>query len=348
MEELIRQAFLHVDVIGPHVMNGHYDLIGPNEEIILPQVWETIIEPDWTITMHMWPMPQPKPVPPPGAPPAMFHGGRPRSRHGHHPFHGGQGPPPPPAGQRSGGGPPPPPMPWLGSSMPTRPDPPGVPINVMPPLGSKHAARRTTSRESTSTTRTRSTSPDKYTAKLEDRLEEDFRKAGLDAKKIFEVIEKSVEGIQKEDSSPDSSPVRDSSTRHTERIVVEECREGSPTGSDEVIVIEKHSPSRKSKESHRSSGFRTVDATAYGGAVDGKRRRGSNQKPTRRPRTKGSSSPAYSPASLSLRSLHWEEELDSEQMEANRAIDEFLGTLVDDDYVSEAGSSSNSGSLLDD
>ena len=60
MEDLIRQAFLHVDIIGPHVAEGHYDLIGPANEIILPGVWETVIEPDWTITMHMWPMPEPK------------------------------------------------------------------------------------------------------------------------------------------------------------------------------------------------------------------------------------------------------------------------------------------------
>lgn len=67
MEDLIRQAFMHVDVIGPHVVEGHYDLVGPNGDIILPQVWETVIEPDWTITMHMWPMPEkPKtPDPPP-------------------------------------------------------------------------------------------------------------------------------------------------------------------------------------------------------------------------------------------------------------------------------------------
>ncbi|KAI4148530.1 MAG: hypothetical protein L6R39_002767 [Caloplaca ligustica] len=64
MEDLIRQAFLHVEVIGPHVAEGHYDLVGPNGEIILPQVWETMIEPDWVITMHMWPMPEPPPPPP--------------------------------------------------------------------------------------------------------------------------------------------------------------------------------------------------------------------------------------------------------------------------------------------
>ena len=66
MEDLIRQAFLHVEVIGPHVAEGHYDLVGPNGEIILPQVWGTVIEPDTTITMHMWPMPEPpKPEDPP-------------------------------------------------------------------------------------------------------------------------------------------------------------------------------------------------------------------------------------------------------------------------------------------
>ncbi|KAH8698251.1 hypothetical protein BGW36DRAFT_142374 [Talaromyces proteolyticus] len=69
MEELIRQAFLHVEVIGPHVAEGHYDLVGPSGDIILPQVWETVIEPDWTVTMHMWPIPEkPKddqPPPPP-------------------------------------------------------------------------------------------------------------------------------------------------------------------------------------------------------------------------------------------------------------------------------------------
>lgn len=65
MEELIRQAFLHVEVIGPHVAEGHYDLVGPTGEIILPQVWETVVEPDWTITMHMWPMPEPPPPDPP-------------------------------------------------------------------------------------------------------------------------------------------------------------------------------------------------------------------------------------------------------------------------------------------
>ena len=56
MEELIKQAFLHVDVLGPHVMEGRYDLMGPDGEIILPSVWEKVIQPDMSITMAMWPM----------------------------------------------------------------------------------------------------------------------------------------------------------------------------------------------------------------------------------------------------------------------------------------------------
>ncbi|RJE23282.1 hypothetical protein PHISCL_04397 [Aspergillus sclerotialis] len=70
MEELIRQAFLHIEVIGPHVAEGHYDLVGPNGDIILPQVWETVVEPDWTITMHMWPIPEKPKTPEPQVPEA--------------------------------------------------------------------------------------------------------------------------------------------------------------------------------------------------------------------------------------------------------------------------------------
>ncbi|KAK6431698.1 hypothetical protein LTR95_012145 [Oleoguttula sp. CCFEE 5521] len=55
MDGLIKQAFVHVDVIGDHVHMGHYDLTGPDGEIILPQVWDTMVRPDWEITMHMWP-----------------------------------------------------------------------------------------------------------------------------------------------------------------------------------------------------------------------------------------------------------------------------------------------------
>lgn len=56
MEDLIKQAFVHVEVIGPYVQEGHYDLVGPGGEIILPVVWEKAVLPGWQITMRMWPL----------------------------------------------------------------------------------------------------------------------------------------------------------------------------------------------------------------------------------------------------------------------------------------------------
>ncbi|KAK8207025.1 hypothetical protein IWZ01DRAFT_508952 [Phyllosticta capitalensis] len=80
MEALVKQAFLHVDVLGQQVHNGHYDLVGPDGEIILPQIWEATVEPGWEVSMHMWPMEEPAPPPKPMPP-----------------FPGGPMPPPPPA-----------------------------------------------------------------------------------------------------------------------------------------------------------------------------------------------------------------------------------------------------------
>jgi hypothetical protein len=54
MEDIIRQALLHIETIGPQVVEGHFDLIGPNGDIILPQVWEMMVEPGWDVTMRMW------------------------------------------------------------------------------------------------------------------------------------------------------------------------------------------------------------------------------------------------------------------------------------------------------
>lgn len=115
MEELIRQAFLHVEVIGPHVADGHYDLVGPNGEIILPQVWDTMIEPDWAITMHMWPMPEP---PKPEDRPTVIEVGPSRPHSGGRQRHRMQAPHG--RDRRDRGAPPPPPSNW------PPPPPPGA------------------------------------------------------------------------------------------------------------------------------------------------------------------------------------------------------------------------------
>jgi hypothetical protein len=71
MENLINQAFAHVEGLAEPVFAGRYDLIGPDKEIIMPMYWESTIEPDMHITMMLWPIPEPKkedeiPIPPDG------------------------------------------------------------------------------------------------------------------------------------------------------------------------------------------------------------------------------------------------------------------------------------------
>ena len=72
MKALIREAFLHIEIIGNHVVEGHYNLLGPDGGIVLPTFWEELIEPGWSVSMHMWPMlespPERGPFPP-GPPP---------------------------------------------------------------------------------------------------------------------------------------------------------------------------------------------------------------------------------------------------------------------------------------
>ncbi|KAK2010252.1 hypothetical protein LZ32DRAFT_536333 [Colletotrichum eremochloae] len=61
IEELIKQAFKHVDVVGPHVQEGHYDVIMCGM-IVLPQVWDCWIRPGVMVEMRMWPMDKPCPA----------------------------------------------------------------------------------------------------------------------------------------------------------------------------------------------------------------------------------------------------------------------------------------------
>jgi hypothetical protein len=125
MEDLIKQAFKHVEVTGPHVQEGHYDLIGPDGEIILPVVWEKTVQPGFQISMRMWPMDK-HPLPGPRFPDGMTPEQRmhwidqrrrmaaAQAQGGHGGHHGGHGraqpmrPPPGFAGMPPIGGQPPP------------------------------------------------------------------------------------------------------------------------------------------------------------------------------------------------------------------------------------------------
>jgi hypothetical protein len=76
MHALISQAFQHVDIrISTHVIEGRFDLLNSDGEIIMPMYWDAVIQPGWSITMLMWPLPPssdslisthpPRPVPAP-------------------------------------------------------------------------------------------------------------------------------------------------------------------------------------------------------------------------------------------------------------------------------------------
>ncbi|KAK0651009.1 hypothetical protein B0T16DRAFT_403014 [Cercophora newfieldiana] len=121
MRNLIESAFLHVEIIGPNVFRGFYDLI-INGDIVMPALWSSSIRPGDKVTMHMWPMNEV--IPPPI--------GRPL----------GARPPMPPMPPMRGGGPPPPPPPQMpsgpmfpsGMPPPLPPPPPGFPGFPSPPV----------------------------------------------------------------------------------------------------------------------------------------------------------------------------------------------------------------------
>src|SRR4051812_30261331 len=63
MEALIKSAFSNGfgHYVQDHVEEGHYDLMGPNGEIVPPQAWETSVEPGWRVTMYMHDLHVPSP-----------------------------------------------------------------------------------------------------------------------------------------------------------------------------------------------------------------------------------------------------------------------------------------------
>ncbi|KAL8813206.1 MAG: hypothetical protein Q9223_000959 [Gallowayella weberi] len=56
IRDLITEAFRGIDTLETHVDSGRYDLINLKGEVIIPEVWDAIIEPGAEIVMHMWPM----------------------------------------------------------------------------------------------------------------------------------------------------------------------------------------------------------------------------------------------------------------------------------------------------
>jgi hypothetical protein len=62
--------------LASHVHDHHYDLVGP-DGVILPRLWEESIRPNWSVSMHIWPLegfPLPQFGPPRIVPSPSAHG----------------------------------------------------------------------------------------------------------------------------------------------------------------------------------------------------------------------------------------------------------------------------------
>ncbi|KAK2604232.1 hypothetical protein N8I77_007178 [Diaporthe amygdali] len=55
IEKRIRNKFVHFESLRRSVQKGRYDLLGPDNTVILPETWESVVRPGMSITMKMWP-----------------------------------------------------------------------------------------------------------------------------------------------------------------------------------------------------------------------------------------------------------------------------------------------------
>ena len=60
MERLIKQAFTDVDSLVKYIDERKYDLLDGNGHVILPALWESTIQPGWSVTMYMWSIAEPE------------------------------------------------------------------------------------------------------------------------------------------------------------------------------------------------------------------------------------------------------------------------------------------------
>jgi hypothetical protein len=58
MNVIIERSFMHIENLTDHVFSHCYDLLGPNDEIILEDYHSDVIQPGMTIKMMLWPLPE--------------------------------------------------------------------------------------------------------------------------------------------------------------------------------------------------------------------------------------------------------------------------------------------------
>ena len=54
MENLIKRSFSHIETLNTQIFRGSYDILSPTGEIILPEIWDTVIKPGWVVELRFW------------------------------------------------------------------------------------------------------------------------------------------------------------------------------------------------------------------------------------------------------------------------------------------------------
>lgn len=54
MENLIRRSFSHIESLNSKIFRGSYDILSPTGEIVLPEIWDTVIKPGWVVELRFW------------------------------------------------------------------------------------------------------------------------------------------------------------------------------------------------------------------------------------------------------------------------------------------------------
>ena len=54
MENLIKRSFSYIESLNSKISSGSYDILSPTGEIILPEIWESVIKPGWLVELRMW------------------------------------------------------------------------------------------------------------------------------------------------------------------------------------------------------------------------------------------------------------------------------------------------------
>lgn len=54
MESLIKRSFSHIEYLNTQVFKGSYDIVSPIGEIILLEIWDSVVKPGWVVDLHFW------------------------------------------------------------------------------------------------------------------------------------------------------------------------------------------------------------------------------------------------------------------------------------------------------